>query len=149
MRVWVDADACPQLVKEQLFKASRKRQFPITLVANQPMRIPASARIDLQLVPAGADQADHYIAEHYASGDLVITSDIPLASAIVAQNGTALSPRGEFFTEANIGERLAMRNLMDQLRSGGMVTGGPAEFSGKDQSAFANQLDRWLTKAGF
>ncbi len=147
MQIWVDADACPGEIKELLFRTARRTRTKVTLVANQPMRIPGSEYIERLLVPAGADVADHKIVELLEPGDLVITADIPLAANVVAKGGEGLNPRGELYTEANIGERLAMRNLLDELRGGGEITGGPANFSDKDRQTFANQLDRWLTAA--
>ena len=118
----------------------------MTLVANQPMRTPLSEFINTVLVPGGLNIADRQIVELSAPGDLVITADIPLAADVVAKGGMALNPRGELYTNENIGERLALRNLVDELRGGGLVTGGPANFGSKDKQAFANQLDRWLAK---
>ncbi len=147
MQIWVDADACPGEIKELLFRAARRRQIKVTLVANQGLAIPRSQFIDLVLVPMGMNIADRRIVELTEPGDLVITADIPLAADVVAKGGQALNPRGELYTDANVGDRLAQRNLLDELRGGGLVTGGPANFSAKDRQAFANQLDRWLTKA--
>jgi hypothetical protein len=147
MRIWVDADACPGEVKELLFRAAERTRTLVTLVANQPMRTPRSEFVESLLVPAGLNVADQRIVELVECGDLVITADIPLAADVVAQGGEALNPRGELYTEANVGERLAARNLMDELRGGGQITGGPANYSAKDRQAFANQLDRWLTAA--
>ena len=147
MQIWVDADACPGDVKELLFRAAKRTKTKVTLVANQAMRTPRSEFVDSLLVPAGMNVADRRIVELVQPGDLVITADIPLAAQVVAKGGQALNPRGELYTEANVGERLAMRNLLDELRGGGQITGGPANFSAKDRQAFANQLDRWLTAA--
>jgi uncharacterized protein len=147
MQIWVDADACPGEVKELLFRAAKRTKTKVTLVANQAMRTPRSEFVDSLLVPAGMNVADRRIVEHVQPGDLVITADIPLAAQAVAKGGQALNPRGELYTEANVGERLAVRNLLDELRGGGQITGGPANFSAKDRQAFANQLDRWLTAA--
>ncbi len=147
MQIWVDADACPGEIKELLFRAARRTKTKVTLVANQPMRVPGSEYIDSLLVAAGADVADHKIVELIEPGDLVITADIPLAANVVAKGAEGLNPRGELYTKANIGERLAMRNLLDELRGGGEITGGPSNFSDKDRQTFANQLDRWLTAA--
>jgi uncharacterized protein YaiI (UPF0178 family) len=147
MRIWVDADACPGEVKELLYRAARRRQVRVTLVANQPLRTPKSEYIDTLLVPEGANEADRHVAESVEPGDLVITADVPLAADVVAAGAQALDPRGELYTEANVGARLAARNLMDELRGGGLVTGGPAGYTAKDRQAFANQLDRWLTRA--
>ncbi len=145
MQIWVDADACPGEIKELLYRAAERREIKVTLVANQQMRTPSSDFIDSVLVPAGMNVADRRIVELVEPGDLVITADIPLAADVVAKGGQALDPRGELYTDANVGERLAVRNLLDELRGGGQITGGPANFSAKDRQAFANQLDRWLT----
>ncbi len=147
MQIWVDADACPGEIKELLFRAAKRTETKVTLVANQPMRTPRSEFIDSLLVPAGMNVADRRIVELVEGGDLVITADIPLAADVVTNGGQALDPRGEMYTDANIGERLAVRNMLDELRGGGQITGGPAGFTAKDRQAFANQLDRWLTAA--
>ena len=145
MKIWIDADACPSDIKELLYRAAKRTQTQMTLVANQPLRIPRSEFIESILVPAGANIADQYIVERVEAGDLVITADIPLAAEVVAAGGQALSPRGTLYTEDNVGGRLAARNLMDELRGGGQITGGPAALTDKDRQTFANQLDRWLT----
>ncbi|QDU06988.1 YaiI/YqxD family protein [Gimesia aquarii] len=147
MQIWVDADACPTEIKELLFRAAKRTKVKITLVANQPLRIPRSEFINSLLVSAGLNVADQRIVELTQPGDLVITADIPLAADVVAKGGQALNPRGALYTDENIGERLAVRDLMDDLRGEGQMTGGPANFSAKDRQAFANQLDRWLTAA--
>jgi uncharacterized protein YaiI (UPF0178 family) len=147
VQIWVDADACPGEIKELLFRAADKRMVKVTLVANQPMRVPRSRFIDSLLVPSGMNVADRQIVERIASGDLVVTADIPLAAEVVAKGGLALNPRGTLYTNENVGELLASRNLIDELRGAGLITGGPSNFSAKDRQAFANQLDRWLTKA--
>ncbi|MFH1299944.1 MAG: YaiI/YqxD family protein [Planctomycetota bacterium] len=147
MQIWIDADACPGEIKELLFRAAKRTKMKITLVANQPMRTPRSEFIDCLLVPAGLNVADQRIVELVQPGDLVITADIPLAADVVAKGGQALNPRGTLYTDANIGARLASRDLMDDLRGEGQITGGPAVFNAKDRQAFANQLDRWLTAA--
>ncbi len=146
MNIWVDADACPGEIKELLYRAAKRTQTQVTFVANQPLRTPASPYIDSLLVRSGMNVADRRIVELVQPGDLVITADIPLAAEVVARGGEALDPRGEPYTQANIGERLALRNLLDELRGGGHVGGGPSQFSTKDRQAFANQLDRWLTR---
>ena len=145
MQIWVDADACPKDVKELLFRTAKRTETRVTLVANQPLRTPASECIASLLVPGGMDVADRKIVELVEPGDLVVTADIPLAADVVEKGAQALDPRGELYTEANIGERLAMRNLLDELRGGGEITGGPAGYSAKDKQAFANRLDRVLT----
>jgi uncharacterized protein YaiI (UPF0178 family) len=147
MQIWVDADACPGEIKELLFRAAKRTKTKVTLVANQSLRTPRSEFIDSVVVPAGANVADRRIVELVEPGDLVVTADIPLAADVVASGGQALNPRGELYTENNIGERLAVRNLLDEMRGGGQITGGPANFSAKDRQAFANQLDRWLTSS--
>ena len=148
MQVWVDADACPSEIKELLYRAAMRRKVKATLVANQQMRTPKSEYIDSIVVQAGMDVADRRIVALLEPGDLVVTADIPLAADVVARGGQALNPRGELYTNSNIGERLAVRNMLDDLRAGGQITGGPPNFNAKDKQAFANQLDRWLTKAG-
>ena len=145
MQIWVDADACPGELKELLFRAANRTKTKVTLVANQPMRTPRSDFIDSVLVSEGMNVADRRIVELVESGDLVITADIPLAAEVVASGAQALDPRGALYTDANIGERLAVRNLLDELRGGGQIMGGPANFNAKYRQAFANQLDRWLT----
>ena len=147
MQIWVDADACPSAVKELLFRAAVRTKTKVTLVANQQLRIPKSEYIACVPVQTGMDIADRRIVELIEPGDLVITADIPLAANVVADGGQALNPRGELYTEANVGERLAVRNMLDDLRADGQVTSGPSNFNSKDKQAFANQLDRWLTKA--
>jgi uncharacterized protein YaiI (UPF0178 family) len=146
MKIWVDADACPVAIKEILFKCADRRNVSLTLVANQTLRIPKSPNLSFKKVPAGFDVADNEIVKQMNSGDLVITADIPLASEVIEEGGIALNPRGDLYTQENVKSRLAMRNLMDTLRSGGMDTGGPAALNKKDIQAFANQLDRWITK---
>jgi len=147
MQIWIDGDACPGEIKELLYRAAQRRKVKVTLVANQIMRVPSSEFIDSIRVPAGMNVADRQIVEKVAAGDLVVTADIPLAAEIVAKGGVALDPRGTLYTDDNVGQRLASRNLLDDLRGGGLVTGGPSNFSSRDKQAFANQLDRWLTKA--
>jgi len=147
MQIWVDADACPGEIKELLFRAANRTKTKVTLVANQPLHTPRSEFIDSVLVPAGMNVADRRIVELVQPGDLVITADIPLAAEVVNQGGQALDPRGQLYTDANVGERLAVRDLFDELRGAGQITGGPANFNAKDRQAFANQLDRWLTAA--
>ncbi|MCD6525931.1 MAG: YaiI/YqxD family protein [Desulfuromonas sp.] len=145
MHIWVDADACPRVIKEILFRAAERKKVNLTLVANQPLRTPPSIYISSMVVGAGFDVADDKIVELLSGGDLVITADIPLAAAAIKKQGHALNPRGEFYTPENIQERLAVRNMLDELRGCGVETGGPAAFSASDKQAFANQLDRFLT----
>lgn len=144
MPIWVDADACPAPVKELLFRAADRTQTRTTLVSNQIVRTPKSPWIGSVLVPGGMNVADRRIVELLAAGDLVVTADIPLAADAVARGATVLDPRGTVLTEANIGERLAMRNLMDEMRGAGEVIRGPSNYTPRDRQAFANQLDRWL-----
>jgi uncharacterized protein YaiI (UPF0178 family) len=146
MQIWVDADACPVEIKELLFRAAQRRQVQVTLVANQSLWTPASPYIATVLVPDGANVADRKIVELVSPGDLVITADIPLAGDVVAKGGQALNPRGQLYTDANMGDRLAMRNLFDEMRGAGHTMRGPANFTAKDRQTFANELDRWLAK---
>jgi uncharacterized protein len=148
MHVLVDADACPGVIKDILFRAARRTEVPLTLVANQFLRTPPSPFIRSIQVPAGFDVADARIVELAASGDLVITADIPLAAAVLDKGAHALDPRGNWFTPDTIRERLAMRDMLDQLRGAGVDTGGPAPFSARDGNAFAAQLDRFLARRG-
>jgi uncharacterized protein len=148
MHVLVDADACPAVIKDMLFRAARRAEVQVTLVANQYLRTPPSPFIKSIQVPAGFDAADARIVELATSGDLVITADIPLAAAVLDKGAHALDPRGSWFTRENIQERLTMRDVMDQLRNAGIDTGGPAPFSTRDSKAFAGQLDRFLARHG-
>jgi hypothetical protein len=144
MRIWVDADACPGAIREILYRAAERSRVPL-VVANQAVPTPPSALIRAVRVPAGFDAADSHIAREMQAGDLVVTADIPLAAAVVARGGQALDPRGTLYTADNVGQRLAMRNLMQELRDAGLPAGGPAPLSPRDRKAFANQLDRLLT----
>lgn len=144
MKIWVDADACPAPIKDILFRAAARWKVPVALVANQPLHVPPSPWITMLQVPRGADVADHEIAERVQAGELVITADVPLAARVVARGARALDPRGELLDERNVGERLAMRDFMDQLRGSGVSTGGPAPFSAADRHAFARALDTVL-----
>jgi uncharacterized protein YaiI (UPF0178 family) len=146
MQIWVDGDACPKAIKEILYRAAERVEISLNLVANQPLRLPRSPYLRLIQVPSGFDVADQRIVELMQPGDLVVTGDIPLAAAVVEKGGHVLGPRGEQFTEENIRERLAMRNLMDELRSTGLNTGGPAALDKSDRQAFANGLDQLLTR---
>ena len=146
MQIWVDADACPVVIKEIIFRAAERLQISTILVANQMLRTPPSRFIRAIQVASGFDVADAHIVEQLAAGDLVITADIPLASLVIGRGAHALNPRGELYTTANIQERLSMRNFMEELRGAGVETGGPAAFSQADRQAFANSLDRFLVK---
>jgi len=146
MQIWVDADACPKVIKEILFRAAVRLKIQLTLVANKMLNCPPSPYIRSMQVPAGFDVADNKIAQMVEPGDLVITADIPLASDVIARGGHALNPRGEFYHMDTIRERLAMRNFMDGLRESGVDTGGPPALSQKDRQIFANQLDKYLAK---
>ncbi|MES2408483.1 MAG: YaiI/YqxD family protein [Pseudomonadota bacterium] len=146
MHIWVDADACPGVIKEILFRAADRAQIPMTLVANQLIRTPPSSYIRALQVPKGFDVADNEIVRRLQAGDLVITADIPLAADVLEKGGHALNPRGEFYSRETIQALLTMRNFMDELRGSGVQTGGPAAFSTSDRRAFANQLDRFLTR---
>jgi uncharacterized protein YaiI (UPF0178 family) len=144
MKIWVDADACPGVIKEILFRAAERTKTETTLVANQLLRVPPSPYIRALQVPAGFDVADNRIAQEVQPGDLVITADIPLAAQVIEREGFALNPRGEFYTRDNIRERLTMRNFMEELRGSGVDISGPSTFSQGDRQAFAAQLDRFL-----
>jgi len=146
VRIWVDADACPGVIKDILFRAAERVRVEVTLVANQQMRTPASPYVRFLQVPAGFDVADRRILELVEAADLVVTADIPLAAAVIEKGGVALNPRGELYTQENVRERLAMRNFMDELRGSGVDTGGPAALGPRDRQAFANQLDRLLAR---
>lgn len=146
MKVWIDADACPRDVREIVFRASRKRRFPVTLVANKAQPTPPMKWITAVQVAQGMDVADDHIAQHATPGDLVITQDVPLAAELVAKGVDALSVRGELWTEANVGERLSVRDLMTEARAMGLTTGGPPPFDQKARQAFANAFDRWLSQ---
>ena len=146
MKIWIDADACPRVIKEIAFRASERLQLPVCLVANKKLAKHETELIESIVVADGFDVADDYIAEHAAMQDLVITADIPLAARIVAKGAVALDPRGELYSEENVGERLAMRDLMMELRADGLVQGGPAQFSLTDRQRFASSLDRLLTR---
>ena len=146
MEIWVDADACPVVIKEILYRVANRTRIPLTLVANQMLRVPPSPWIKAVQVPGGFDVADQRIALEVQAGDLVITADIPLAAQVIAKGASVIDPRGELLTAANIQERLTMRNFMDSLRSSGVETGGPAALSNADRQSFANQVDRLLAK---
>ena len=147
MRIWVDADACPVVVREILFRAADRTGVQLTLVANQPLNTPASKNITTLQVPRGFDVADDEIVKRLSAGDLVITSDIPLAAEVIEKGGHALSPRGEMHTTENIGAKLNMRDFMDTMRSSGVeMGGGPAAYGQRDKQKFANNLDRFLTR---
>ena len=146
MQIWVDGDACPNVIKEILFRVAVRTRIRVTLVANKLLRIPASPYIHALQVPSGFDVADREIVRLLSAGDLVITGDIPLAADVLAKGGHALNPRGEFYTKDNIEQQLSMRHFMDTLRSSGVDTGGPPPLSQSDRQAFANQLDRHLTR---
>ena len=146
MKIWVDADACPVVIKEILFKASGRTKVEMTLVANHTIRIPPSPYITFLQVTQGFDVADNEIVQRLAAGDLVITGDIPLAAEVIEKGGHALNPRGEMYTTDNIKARLTMRDFMETMRSSGIQTGGPAVLNQTDRKNFANSLDRFLTK---
>jgi len=146
MKIWIDADACPRVIKEIIFRASERLSIAVYLVANKKLGRHEINLIKSIIVEEGFDVADDYIAKYAAPEDLVITSDIPLAARIVAKGGIALDPRGELYTEENVGERLSMRDLMMELREGGLVQGGPAPFSMTNRQRFASSLDRLLNQ---
>jgi hypothetical protein len=144
-KIWIDADACPKAVKEIVFKACHRVNIPLMLVANAYLTIPHSDLIRLIIVGKGLDVADQYIIDHVEKYDLVITADIPLAAKIVEKEAVAINPRGEIYTEENIGEILSMRDFMKELRDGGSITGGPSIFGPKDVQQFANSLNKLLS----
>jgi uncharacterized protein YaiI (UPF0178 family) len=144
MQIWVDADATPAVVKDILYRACERTQIPLVLVANQPLKVPPSPFISTVQVGAGFDVADRAITDRVRAGDLVITADIPLAADVVAKGATALDPRGQLYSESNIRERLAVRDMMDELRGMGSIQGGPGKFSQRERQSFANALDRFL-----
>jgi uncharacterized protein YaiI (UPF0178 family) len=146
MQIFVDADAFPNGIRDILIKASQRLNLSLIFVANKPLRLEKLSNLSLILVPEGPDVADDRIAELVHPGDLVITADIPLADRVVAKKAFAMNPRGTLYTEHNIKDRLAMRDLLGELRDNGMITGGPAAFSKKDRQAFANQLDSFLVR---
>ena len=144
LQIWIDADACPNVIKDILFRAADKRQLPLILVANRFIATPPSPFINSVQVANGFDVADNYIVQHCQAKDLVITADIPLAAEAVAKGAYALNPRGELYTPENIKEHLAMRDFMTSLRDTGQVSGGPAAFGQRDKQEFANAFDRFL-----
>jgi uncharacterized protein YaiI (UPF0178 family) len=146
MQIWVDADACPVVIKEILFRAAERTGVRMTLVANKPLRLPSAANLRFLQVPPGFDAADKRIVELMEPDDLVVTADVPLAAAAIDKGGIALNPRGELYTKENVRERLSVRNFLDELRGSGVNTGGPPALSQRERQAFANQLDTWLTK---
>ncbi len=146
MKILIDADACPKVIKEILFRAAERQQLQTLLVANKLLHCPPSSYIRAMQVPAGFDVADNKIVEMTEKGDLIITADIPLAAEVIAKGGHVLSPRGELYTKDSIRERLAMRDFMEVLRSSGVETGGPAALNQRDRQTFANQLDKLLAR---
>ncbi len=146
MHIWVDADACPAVIKDILFKAARRTKLPLSLVANHSMSVPPDKHITLTQVPSGFDAADDYIVEKCEAGDLVITNDIPLAADVLAKNALALNNRGKEYDKSSIKQILGMRDFMETMRSSGEHTGGPKAFSQRDKQNFANALDRLLTQ---
>ena len=145
-RIWIDADACPKGAKELVMRTAFRRNIGVTFVANSYMRLPDSELLELKLVDQGPDKADDYIVETAAQADIVVTADIPLAARLVRRGIMTLNPRGEEYSDSNIGERLATRDLMEELRSAGTVTGGPKEYGSNDLRRFANALDRAVTR---
>jgi uncharacterized protein YaiI (UPF0178 family) len=146
MRIWVDADGCPAVIRDIAVRAAQRTGIELTLVANHPIRVPAAANLRTLQVPSGFDAADHEIVRRIEAGDLVVTADIPLAAEVVAAGALALNPRGELYTAENVRDRLNLRDFMDTLRSSGVPTGGPAPLNAANRQAFANALDRWLAR---
>lgn len=147
MHIWVDADACPNVIKEILFRAANRTEIPVTLVANQFIKTPPSPYIKSIQVAAGFDVADNYIAQEVKPGDIVVTADIPLAADVVAKDALGINPRGTLYTEQNIKQTLTLRNFMEEMRNTGQASGGPPPLDSKDKQAFANTLDKLLAKA--
>lgn len=147
VQIWVDADACPVVIKQILFRASKRTGMPVTLVANQPLQVPRQPQIQALQVASGFDVADNEIVRRMAPGDLVITADIPLAAEVIEQGGQALNPRGEMYSADDIAAKRTMRDFMDTLRASGIHGAGPSALGDKERQAFANALDRWLAKA--
>ena len=146
MKIYIDADAFPNVIADILIRASERLNVPLVFVANKPLRVKISTNISVVLVEEGADVADNCIVEFAQCGDLIITSDIPLADRVIAKGAFALTPRGDLYTDGNIKDRLSVRDLLGELRESGMLTGGPAAFSKNDRQAFANQLDSFLIR---
>lgn len=146
MAIWVDADACPNVIKEILFRAAQRTQMMLTLVANRPLRVPPSSVIRTLCVSAGFDVADNEIVRQCQVGDLVITADIPLAAEVLAKGAAAINPRGERYNDATIRERLIMRDFMETMRASGVQTGGPNSLSQRDRQQFAAALEKWLSE---
>jgi uncharacterized protein YaiI (UPF0178 family) len=146
MTIWVDADACPNAIKEILFRVAERARIDVVLVANQWLRTPPSRYVRALQVSGGLDVADSDHVHRVQPGDLVVTADIPLAALVLAKHVPALNPRGELYTADSIAQRLSMRNFMDELRGAGVDTGGPAAFHARDRQAFANALDRWIAQ---
>ncbi|ESE42145.1 YaiI/YqxD family protein [Shewanella decolorationis] len=145
-KIWVDADACPNPIKEILFRAAERKSLPLVLVANQMLRVPPSPYISQVRVGSGFDVADQYIVDHVEATHLVITADIPLAAQVIEKGALALNPRGELYNADNIRQKLTMRDFMEDLRSSGVHSGGPDTLSAADKQAFANSLDKWLVR---
>ena len=146
MKIWVDADACPVAIKEILYRAANRAEIPLTLIANQMLRVPPSPWIKALQVPSGFDVADQRIAQEAEAGDLVVTADVPLAALVIEKGIVVIEPRGDLLDKNNIQERLTLRNFMEGLRSSGVETGGPPALSAADRQSFANQLDRLLAR---
>ena len=146
MKIWIDADASPNPVKEIVFRAATRRKIQTVLVANQPVRVPRSPFIKAIQVSGGFDEADNYIVANSAAGDIAITADIPLASELIEKDVQVLTPRGVAQTPENIREKLIMRDFMEEMRGSGLAQGGPRPYSDKDKQAFANGLDRLLAQ---
>ncbi|MDO3387912.1 YaiI/YqxD family protein [Gilvimarinus sp. SDUM040013] len=146
-QIWVDADACPVAMREMLCRAASRAAIQTTFVANQPLSLPPSRHVTFTQVASGYDVADHFICQRVNEGDLVITGDIPLASDVIDKGATALNSRGELYTSENIRAKLNMRDFMETLRFSGTQTGGTAPLSATDRQNFANQLDRWISRA--
>lgn len=148
-QIWIDADACPKAVKEVVFNFSNRFKVKVCLVANSYMNYPRTELISFVKVDSGADVADKHISENCSTEDIVITADLPLAGDVVKKGALAINPRGEFYDEETISEKLSMRDFMKDLRDNGLITGGPSSYDAKDKIAFTNSLNKILTKKGF
>ncbi len=146
MKIWIDGDACPKVIKEILFRAATKRKVEMLIVANHLIATPPSVFIKRVMVEMGFDSADHYIVEHLLEHDLVITSDVILADRVISKKAMALNPKGILYTESNIKQSLSIRNLNESLRSNGIMTGGPSALNPKDVQSFSNHLDKLITR---
>jgi len=146
LKIWIDADACPQVIKEIVFRASERRGIPVGLVANRPLSVPRSSLVSFVRVAQGANEADRHIADQASPGDIVVTADIPLAAQLAERGALAIDPRGTVYDENRVRERLSVRDFMEDMRGAGLVQGGPPQIKPADRKRFADALDRELAK---